>query len=93
MATNSVRPLSAVVGDNADSWQEQQRFYNFLCHYDLQQYHEKFLRVGVNKMAHLKDVDDQSLEELGFTRPERVRLRKKVDKYFGFTAKFVVRKT
>ena len=70
---------------------ESQRFFNFLQHYDLQRYHQKFLDMGVRKISHLKDVDDDDLELVGLSRPERSRLRKKLEKNFSLTGKLMVR--
>ena len=66
--------------DEPELWQDQQRLYNFLKHYDLLHYHKKFLEKGVRRLSHLKDVaaDDASLDEIGLSRPEKLRLRKKV---------------
>ena len=74
-----------------DLWREQQRFYNFLQHYDLHKYHRKFLSTGVSKISHLKAVDDQSLADIGLTRPERIRLRKKLEENFSVGGKLKVR--
>lgn len=70
---------------------EAQRFFNFLQHYGLQKYHQKFLDMGVLKISHLKDVDDGDLEQVGLSRPERARLRKKLENNFSLTGKLKVR--
>lgn len=78
--------------DEPEQWQEQQRLYNFLKHYDLLHYHKKFLEKGVRRLSHLKDVaaDDASLDEIGLSRPERLRLRKKVKENVEWMGKFKV---
>ena len=78
--------------DEPELWQDQQRLYNFLKHYDLLQYHKKFLEKGVRRLSHLKDVaaDDASLDEIGLSRPERLRLRKKVKENVEWMGKFKV---
>lgn len=74
------RPLSVAKDDDPGLWQEQTKLYNFLKHYDLHQYYTKFVESGIKRLTHLKDVsaDDASLEDIGLSRPERMRLRKKV---------------
>ena len=76
--------------DDPDLWKEQQRFYNFLQHYDLHKYHQKFLQMGVSKISHLKAVDDATLEQMGLSRPERNRLHKKLDENFSVSGKLKV---
>ncbi len=76
--------------DDPDLWREQQRFYNFLHHYDLQQYHQAFLAKGVSKVSHLKSLDEVSLAEVGLSRPERIRLMRKTEENFSRTGKFKV---
>ena len=78
--------------DEPELWQEQQRLYNFLKHYDLLKKHKKFLEKGVRRLSHLKDVaaDDASLDEIGLSRPERLRLRKKVKENVEWMGKFKV---
>jgi activated CDC42 kinase 1 len=68
-------------------WREQQRFYNFLQHYDLHKYHQRFLRMGVRKLTHFKDVTDADLDAVGLTPPEKTRLRKKLDENFSTAGK------
>ena len=74
------RPLSVAKDDDPGLWQEQNKLYNFLKHYDLHQYYTRFVDNGIKRMTHLKDVsaDDASLADIGLSRPERIRLRKKV---------------
>lgn len=76
--------------EDPDLWREQHRFYNFLRHYDLHHYHQAFLSKGVSKVSHLKNLDEASLEEVGLTRPERIRLMKKTDENFSLSGKFKV---
>lgn len=73
-------------------WQEQTRLFNFLKHYDLHQYYPKFVDSGVKRLSHLKDVvaDEACLNEIGLTRPERIRLRKKVKENVESFGKFKV---
>ena len=71
------------MNDDPEMWKEQQRFYNFLQHYDLHKYHQKFLAEGVSRISHLKALDDKDLEEIGLSRPERNRLFKKLDENFS----------
>ncbi len=76
--------------EDPDLWREQHRFYNFLQHYDLQQYHQRFLEKGVSKVSHLKTVDEVCLEEIGLSRPERIRLMKKMEENFSLHGKLKV---
>ena len=46
--------------------------------------------MGVTKMIHLKDVDDTDLEKLGLSRPERTRLKKKLEAHFSTFGKLKV---
>ena len=71
------------MNDDPEMWKEQQRFYNFLQHYELHKYHQKFLAAGVSRISHLKALDDKDLEEVGLSRPERNRLFKKLDENFS----------
>ena len=71
------------MNDDPEMWKEQQRFYNFLQHYELHKYHQKFLAAGVSRISHLKSLDDKDLEEVGLSRPERNRLFKKLDENFS----------
>ena len=71
------------MNDDPEMWKEQQRFYNFLQHYELHKYHQKFLAAGVSRISHLKPLDDKDLEEVGLSRPERNRLFKKLDENFS----------
>ena len=66
-----------------DLWREQQRFYNFLQHYDLHKYHQRFLKMGVLRLSHFRDVTDADLDAVGLTPPEKTRLRKKLDENFS----------
>lgn len=70
--------------------EEEERLYNFLKHYSLEQYHESFVKLGVVKIAHLKDVDDEDLTNIGMQRPEKIRLKKKVEENFSTMGKFKV---
>ena len=70
---------------------DSEKFYNFLQRYDLHRYHQKFVDMGVRKISHLKDVDDSDLELVGLSRPERSRLRKKLEMNFSFAGKLRVR--
>lgn len=76
----SVRSPSVINDDDSSLRQEQKKLYNFLKHYDLHQYYTKFVERGVRRFAHLKDVaaDEATLEEIGLSRLERARFRKKV---------------
>ena len=71
---------------------EQERLFNFLKKYDLQQYYSKFLVKGVHRLTHLKGVlaDEASLDEVGLSRIERMRLRRKVKEHAGWKGKIVV---
>ena len=72
---------------------EESRLYNFLKHYNLEQYYDGFVKLGVVKVAHLKDVDDHDLTEIGMQRPEKIRLKKKVEENFSTMGKFKVKAT
>ncbi len=84
-----------VLEEDQSLWQEQTRLFNFLKHYDLHKYFSKFVDSGVKRLTHLKDVavDDASLNEIGLTRPERIRLRKKVKENVESFGKFKVLST
>ncbi len=71
---------------------EKERLYNFLKKYDLHKYYQKFLLKGVHRLSHLKDVsvDETSLDEIGLSRIERQRLRKKVRENVAWRGRFVV---
>ena len=71
--------------------EDSEKFYNFLQRYDLHRYHQKFVDMGVRKISHLKDVDDNDLELVGLSRPERSRLRKKLENNFSFAGRLRVR--
>ena len=80
MATgNSTAPAVT----DPELWRDQQRFYNFLQHYDLHRYHQRFLRMGVTRISHFKDVTDADLDAVGLTPPEKTRLRKKLEENFS----------
>ena len=66
-----------------DIWKEQHRFYNFLQHYELHKYHQRFLQMGVRRLSHFKDVTDADLDAVGLTPPEKTRLWKKLDQNFS----------
>ena len=78
--------------DEESLWQEQTRLFNFLKHYDLHKYFSKFVDSGVKRLSHLKDVafDDTSLDDIGLTRPEKIRLRKKIKENVESFGKFKV---
>lgn len=63
---------------------------NFLRHYDLGHYHHAFVNLGVTKIGYLKDVDDTDLDKIGLTRPEKARLKKKVESHFSTFKKLKV---
>lgn len=71
---------------------ERERLFNFLKKYDLQQYYSKFLLKGVHRLTHLKAVltDEASLDEVGLSRIERMRLRKKVKENVAWKGKIMV---
>ena len=71
-------------------WREQQRFFNFLQHYGLHRYHQRFLQMGVTRITHFKDVSDADLDAVGLSPPEKTRLRKKLDENFSTTGKIKV---
>ena len=91
MASNA-RPPSVVL-DDQELIIEQRRLFNFLKRYDLHQYHKAFLENGVKRLTHLKDVaqDDDSLDMVGLSRPERMRLRKKVKENVQWMGRMKVR--
>lgn len=72
--------------------QEQEKLFNFLKKYDLQNYYSKFLQSGVRRLNHLKDVagDEDSLSEIGLTRVERNRLKTKVKENLSRMGKMMV---
>lgn len=80
------------VAPDIDMIREQERLFNFLKKYSLQQYYHKFLMKGVHRLNHLKDVcgDDASLDEIGLSRIERQRLRKKVKENVEWMGRLVV---
>ena len=71
---------------------EQERLYNFLKKYDLHQYYTKFLQKGVHRLTHLKGVlaDEASLDEIGLSRIERMRLKKKVKENVAWKGRVMV---
>lgn len=73
------------------AWREQ-RFYNFLQYYDLHKYYRRLTGMGVTRISHLKVVDDETLEQIGMSRPERNRLRKKLEENFSTSGKLKVTK-
>lgn len=89
MATGPGRGDVPAITD-PELWREQQRFFNFLQHYDLHKYHQRFLRMGVRRISHFKDVSDADLDAVGLTPPEKTRLRKKLDENFSTTGKLKV---
>lgn len=90
MATALGRDDATAVTD-PELWREQQRFYNFLQRYDLLKYHQRFLKMGVRRLTHFKDVTDPDLDAVGLTPPEKTRLRKKWDEHFSTKGKIIVR--
>lgn len=70
---------------------EQRRLLNFLRHYDLGQYYQAFVTLGVTKIAYLRDVDDTDLDKIGLTRPEKARLKKRVESHFSTFGKLKVK--
>ena len=76
--------------EDPDIAKEQQKFFNFLQHYDLHKYHQAFLNRGVSRISHLKAVDEKDLRDIGLSRPESSRLKKKLEKNFSVTGKLVV---
>ena len=91
MATSTGRKTGeAGAITDPDLWKEQQRFYNFLQHYDLHKYHQRFIKMGVLRLTHFKDVTDADLDAVGFTPPEKTRLRKKLDENFSKKGKLKV---
>lgn len=83
----------AGLAQDVEMIREQERLFNFLKKYSLHQYYHKFLLKGVHRLSHLKDVcgDDASLDEIGLSRIERLRLRKKVKENVEWMGRFVVR--
>lgn len=69
---------------------EQQRLQNFLRYYDLGQYYQGFVNMGVIKLSYLRDVDDADLDKLGLSRPERNRLKKKLESHYSTFGKLKV---
>ena len=69
---------------------ERQKFVNFLSHYDLSKYYEAFREIGVTKLAHLKDVSEDDLKQIGLSNPEKTRLLKKYDANFSKMGKLKV---
>ena len=65
-------------------------FHSFLRYYDLDPYYERFVKMGVLKVSHLKDVSDADLKAIGLSGPERTRLRKKAEKNFSTSGKLKV---
>ena len=81
------------MAEERESLREKERLYNFLKKYDLHQYHDKFLVKGVHRLSHLKDVcaDEGSMEEIGLSRIERQRLKKKVKENVALRGRIMVR--
>lgn len=71
-------------------WREQQRMYNFLQHYELHKYYQRLLHMGVTRLTHFKDVTDADLEAVGFSPPEKTRLRKKLEENFSTAGRIKV---
>ena len=82
----------AATAQDVDIIREQERLFNFLKKYSLHQYYQKFLLKGVHRLSHLKDVcnDDASLDEIGLTRIERQRLKKKVKENVEWMGRIMV---
>lgn len=70
--------------------EDQVRLYNFLKHYKLEHYSDKFEDIGVKKISHLKDVDDQDMMDMGMKRPEIQRIKKKLGEHFSAMGKIKV---
>ena len=87
------RPVSWVeVGHSKRKMDEDQvKFYNFLKHYNLDQYHNSFVKLGVSKIAHLKHISEDDLIQIGLQRPERARLHKKIEENFSTVGKLKVK--
>lgn len=82
---------TAAIQPESEALQEQEKLFNFLKRYDLHAYYSKFLLEGVRRLNHLKDVgDDASLDAIGMSRIEKIRLRKKVKENVSWKGKFVV---
>lgn len=83
----------ATATQDSEVVREQERLFNFLKKYDLDQYFQKFLLKGVHRLGHLKDVsaDDASLDEIGLSRIERLRLKKKVKENVAWRGRIMVR--
>ena len=92
MATSAGRKTwEAGTVTDPELWRDQQRFYNFLQHYDLHKYHQRFSKMGVLRLNHFKDVTDADLDAVGLTPPEKTRLRKKLEENFSKKGKIMVR--
>ena len=80
------------MAQDVETLREQERLYNFLKKYDLHQYYQKLTMKGVHRLTHLKAVlaDEASLDEIGLSRIERVRLRKKVKENVAWRGRIVV---
>ena len=87
------RPVSwvEVVHSKRKMDDDQVRFYNFLKHYSLDQYHDSFVKLGVSKIAHLKHISEDDLIQIGLQRPERARLHKKIEENFSTVGKLKVK--
>jgi serine/threonine protein kinase len=70
---------------------EELRFYKFLEYYKLEQYHEEFVKMGVKQIAHLRDVNDGDLTDIGMSGPEKVRLSRKMNENFSMMGRLVKR--
>ena len=91
-ANHTRRRAIMAVAQDVDMIREQERLFNFLKKYSLHQYYQKFLLKGVHRLNHLKDVcgDDASLDEIGLSRIERQRLKKKVKENVEWRGRIVV---
>ncbi len=84
--------MATAIPPRDESLQEQEKLYNFLKKYDLQNHYTKFVRSGVRRLSHLKVVagDDDSLNEIGLTKIEKDRLKTKVKENFSWKGRMVV---
>lgn len=80
------------MAEDSETLREKERLYNFLKKYDLHQHFDKILQKGVHRLTHLKDVcaDDSSMDEIGLSRIEKLRLKKKVRENVAWKGRFVV---
>lgn len=84
--------MATAVPPRDEALQEQEKLYNFLKKYDLQNYYGKFVRSGVRRLTHLKVVsgEEDILNEIGLTTVEKRRLKTKVKENLSWRGKMVV---